>query len=77
MLRDPGVKDSEEQATLREDDEVLVKLDESGLREIAQIEAALDRIDTGRYGVCEECDEPIAVARLEALPYTTRCIDCA
>lgn len=76
-LRDPGVKDSEEQATLRENDEVLVRLDESAVREIAEIRSALDRIAAGRYGVCGECGDPIGEARLAALPYTSRCIDCA
>jgi len=76
-LRDPGAKDSEEQASLRENDEVLVQLDETGVREIAEIRAALDRIATGRFGTCYECGEPIGEARLAALPYTTRCIDCA
>jgi DnaK suppressor protein len=71
------VKDSEEQATLREQDEVLVQLDESSVREITAIRAALDRIAAGRYGECSECGEPIGDARLEALPYTSRCIDCA
>jgi RNA polymerase-binding transcription factor DksA len=71
------VKDSEEQAILRENDEVLVQLDESGLREIAEIRAALDRLAAGRYGTCSECGDPIADARLVALPYTSRCIDCA
>lgn len=76
-LRDPGVKDSEEQAILRENDEVLVRLDESGVREMAAIQAALDRIAAGRYGTCTECGEPIGDARLAAVPYTARCIDCA
>lgn len=76
-LRDPGVPDSEEQATLREQDEVLLRLDESSVREIADIRAALDRIAAGRYGTCSECGEDIGDARLTALPYTSRCIDCA
>lgn len=56
---------------------MLEKLDESSVREMAEIRSALERITAGRYGTCSECGEPIGDARLEALPYTSRCIDCA
>lgn len=46
-------------------------------RELAQIEAALDKIKQGRYGRCESCDKAIAPMRLKALPYATECINCA
>jgi RNA polymerase-binding protein DksA len=41
------------------------------------VREALNRIEQGSYGRCEECGRPIAEARLEALPYTPYCIDCA
>ena len=41
-----------------------------------QIEAALQRLDGGTYGVCERCGKPINPRRLEALPYATLCVDC-
>lgn len=41
------------------------------------IDAALARVESGTYGFCSECGEPIAPARLEALPATTTCISCA
>jgi len=44
---------------------------------LADIAAALERLDTGTYGVCESCGEPIAPARLEARPYARTCISCA
>ncbi len=40
------------------------------------IENALERIEAGVYGICEECEEEIAQARLEALPFTRLCIAC-
>jgi DnaK suppressor protein len=43
---------------------------------LAQVRSALCRIDSGEYGRCEECDEPISPRRLEALPWATRCIRC-
>jgi DnaK suppressor protein len=45
--------------------------------EIELIEAALECIDEGRYGICERCGEPIREERLEALPYTRLCMACA
>ncbi len=41
-----------------------------------KIEKALERIDNGTFGICEECDEPISVKRLEARPEATLCIRC-
>lgn len=43
----------------------------------SKVETALERIDAGTYGICERCGESIPVARLEALPYTTLCVDCS
>ncbi len=42
-----------------------------------QIEAAIERIDNGSYGRCEECGGKISKARLEAIPYTSFCVKCA
>jgi RNA polymerase-binding protein DksA len=44
---------------------------------LAEIEAALQRLDTGQFGVCRQCNKPIAAARLDAIPYAARCIHCA
>ncbi|HEX2732706.1 MAG TPA: RNA polymerase-binding protein DksA [Polyangiaceae bacterium] len=41
-----------------------------------KIQRALERIDNGTFGICEECDEPISIKRLEARPETTLCIRC-
>lgn len=43
---------------------------------IAQIDAALSRIDQGSYGICERCGQPIPEERLEAKPYAAYCIGC-
>ncbi|MGA2062594.1 MAG: TraR/DksA family transcriptional regulator [Thermoguttaceae bacterium] len=42
-----------------------------------QIEAALQRIEDGSYGQCEECGAKIPKSRLEAIPYAAQCIRCA
>lgn len=69
--------DWQEQAITRQEDEVLDSLDSEGHREITAIQAALKRLEDGTYGDCQNCGEPIAPARLEALPYAVQCIACA
>lgn len=44
---------------------------------LAEIDAALGRLDAGVYGVCESCGRPIAPERLEARPMARTCIECA
>ena len=46
-------------------------------RNVAEIDAALVRLDDGSYGVCEHCGEPIGEGRLEARPAARLCITCA
>jgi DnaK suppressor protein len=43
---------------------------------LAQNERALSRIETGTYGTCESCGEPIGKARLQAFPRATLCVTC-
>jgi RNA polymerase-binding transcription factor DksA len=76
-LRQPLAADSEEQAVDREGDEVLEGLEQASLDEIMQIKGALDRIANGSYGDCTSCGEPIADARLKAMPTASRCMNCA
>ena len=44
---------------------------------LVEVEHALAKIDTTTYGICENCGQPIAPARLEAKPAARLCIDCA
>ncbi len=44
---------------------------------LGSIDAALDRIDEGSFGRCQQCEGQIAKARLNAIPYTPVCIKCA
>ena len=46
-------------------------------RTLAETAAALVRIEQDTFGLCEECQTEIPKARLEALPYTRHCIECA
>ncbi|GAC1450329.1 MAG: TraR/DksA C4-type zinc finger protein [Isosphaeraceae bacterium] len=59
------------------DQEFTLGLIENEQSTLEQVVLALGRIDAGSYGHCEECAEPIARPRLQALPYTPHCIECA
>jgi DnaK suppressor protein len=63
-------------ATETYDRELDYTLEENSEHVLADIDAALKRIEEGTYGICTNCGEPIAVERLEALPWATLCIDC-
>lgn len=76
-LNAPPEKDSAEQATQRENDEVLDALNESGREELGEIHAAIARIDTGDYGTCAGCGTEIPEGRLRALPATSLCVGCS
>jgi DnaK suppressor protein len=76
-LRAPVSPSFSEQATEREGEEVMADLEEAGKAEIAAIRAALARIEEGTYGECASCGKAIAPARLETLPETALCVDCA
>lgn len=69
--------DSSERAKQLEDSDVVDTLGKGAGAELLQIQAALSRMDEGRFGVCTECGSPIEHARLRAYPYSTECSDCA
>ena len=62
-------------ATAMFDRELDEGLEEGAQQTLAEIDAALRRIDDGSYGVCEVCGKPIAPQRLAAIPWARRCID--
>jgi RNA polymerase-binding transcription factor DksA len=68
-MADLGTDNFEQEFTLS-----LLQNQEQALEEIT---LALDRIDKGTYGQCEECGGPIPKARLLAVPYTRHCVACA
>ena len=56
--------------------EIDYTLEENSEHVLSAIDEALKKIDDGTFGTCARCGRPIAAARLEAIPYASRCIDC-
>ncbi|SDT87879.1 TraR/DksA family transcriptional regulator [Halopseudomonas salegens] len=69
--------DSVEQAQARENDEVMEALLAEASTLLTQVDAAIERHQEGRYGLCTQCGDVIDDARLQALPTAQACIDCA
>lgn len=59
------------------DQDFTLSLIESEQVTLEQIREALERIRQGTYGACSECGQAILKTRLQALPYTPHCIECA
>ena len=69
--------DWDDQAIEREEDEVLEGMGRSGVAEMERIRAALGRIADGSYGVCVTCGSDISEERLDLVPDTPFCRNCA
>lgn len=68
--------DSEEQVVVRENQEVLDDLGNMARTELEQINSALNRIESGDYGICIDCGVDIPEPRLIANPFALRCVGC-
>lgn len=71
---DPG---NAEAGSMKFEYEKELSMQQNSLDLLRKVEHALQRIEAGTYGLCESCGEPIPVARLDALPYATFCVNCA
>ena len=68
--------DLADQATGNNEVHIQLKLKQTDAKILQAIEEALVRMDKGTYGVCRDCGDPIAAARLQAIPWTRVCISC-
>ena len=68
--------DLADQASGNNEVHIALKLKQTDAKILQAIEEALWRIDKGTYGMCRDCGEPIAPARLNAIPWTRVCITC-
>ena len=75
--RDPLEADSSEQAAQIGNVQVVSALETEAIEELAHINAALQRLEEGTYGICDNCGIEISPERLTALPAATLCVDCA
>lgn len=71
---DPG---NAEAGSMKFEYEKELSIEQNLIDLISKVDHALARIETGSYGLCERCGNAIPVDRLDALPYTTLCVDCA
>ena len=77
--RDAGALDPDfaEQATQRQNDEVVDGLEAEVRARLNQVNHALARIADNEGSVCEQCGKGIDPERLQAIPYATECVECA
>ena len=68
--------DMADQASGNNEVHIRLKLKQTDAKILQAIEEALERIQKGTYGVCRDCGEPIASARMSAIPWTRVCIGC-
>jgi DnaK suppressor protein len=68
--------DMADQASGNNEVHIALKLRQTDAKILQAIEDALQRIEKGTYGVCRDCGNPIADARLKAIPWTRLCINC-
>jgi DnaK suppressor protein len=68
--------DMADQASGNNEVHIQLKLKQTDAKILQAIEEALLRLDKGSYGVCRDCGENIAEARLNAIPWTRVCITC-
>jgi DnaK suppressor protein len=66
----------DDQAQLSHDEFVHLRMNGLDYLQLRLVDEALDRLATGDYGICLECDEPIAEKRLRALPWARYCVAC-
>jgi DnaK suppressor protein len=68
--------DMADQASGNNEVHIALKLKQTEAKILQAVEEALARLDGGTYGICRDCGEPIAEARLNAIPWTRVCISC-
>src|SRR5262245_32422753 len=75
---EPGSKSGDwiDQSSQESDLHVRLALKQTDSKLLRAIEEAIHRIDQGTYGICMDCENEIAAARLDAVPWTRVCIDC-
>lgn len=76
MDEEENFPDPTDRASMESNRNSMLRMRDRERKLIFKIQQALERLEAGVYGVCEECGEEIGIARLEARPVTTLCIQC-
>ena len=76
LLAEPMAVSPEDQAPALHDQFIALRTNQLNNIELKQVETALARMDSGAYGICMDCGDPISSGRLKAIPWTNRCIAC-
>ena len=66
----------EDQAQITHDEFVSLHLNSIDYLQLRLVDEALDRLNSGDYGICQSCEDPIPPKRLRALPWARYCISC-
>ena len=66
----------DDQAQITHDEFISLRINGLDYSQLRMVEEALDRLDSGDYGVCLSCEEAIAPKRLEAIPWARYCVVC-
>ncbi|MBO5690824.1 MAG: TraR/DksA family transcriptional regulator [Spirochaetaceae bacterium] len=76
ILEETTGKDSVDEAADVIDLKMLESMEKKEMEQLELIDAAIKRIDTGKYGYCMKCGTEIPEGRLEAIPTAVLCVDC-
>jgi DnaK suppressor protein len=76
MDEDENFPDPSDRASMESNRNSILRIRDRERKLIFKIQQALQRLDSGEFGICEQCGEKIAMNRLKARPVTTLCIDC-
>jgi DnaK suppressor protein len=71
-----GIKDIGDESVTIYNRHLLLSLSENEREKLLEVDEALDRIEDGSFGMCEECEESISLKRLEVMPNARYCIKC-
>ena len=75
-LEQHGVPDLGDLSAATSQRDLFLNLSETQRRTLLDIDAALERVADGSYGICLRCEEPIAPRRMEVRPFSRYCIEC-
>jgi DnaK suppressor protein len=71
-----GIQDIGDESATSSNRHLLMSLSENERGKLMEVDEALDRIENGTFGICEDCGEPIALKRLEVIPDARYCVEC-